>query len=291
MTTTLVDAPLNERTRLIGVMDGYLGALAAHDPGRLRLTPNVRCTEDAQALPLGGGIWRTVRSIRPGGQYFVDEQAGQVEFWGVVNEMGRDAIVSIRLKIEGRVISEVETLLTRAAADYFDPPVILEDATSGFHRVLPANERSSREQLIGAANLYFDAIEQSAGDLVPLFGDCRRVVNGTLDSLDDPGRLAADSQYRALDVAQQISEGHYAYIEALRERRFPIIDESRGIVVCHVMFDHPGDLPRAGGSIPFGWPNSMLFTEVFKVVRGAIEEVWALGTASLPYGSRSGWRS
>ncbi len=291
MTMPLTDAPTSERTRLIGVMDGYLGALAAHDPGRLRLAPDARCTEDAQELPLGSGIWRTVRAIRPGGQYFVDEQAGQVEFWGVIDEMGRDAIVSIRLKVDGRVISEVETLLTRAAGDYFDPPVILKDASSGFHRVLPANERSPRELLIGAANLYFDAIEQSDGALVPVLGDCRRFVNGTLDSLDDPSKLAADAQYRTLDVVEQITEGHYAYIEALRNRRFPIVDESRGIVVCHVMFDHPGDLPRAGGSIPFGWPNSMLFTEVFKVVRGMIEEVWALGTASLPYGSQSGWRA
>ncbi|MEI9964016.1 MAG: hypothetical protein WDM92_04235 [Caulobacteraceae bacterium] len=289
MNVTLIDAPTSERARLVGAMDGYLRALAARDPGLLRLTPDFRCTEDSQPLPLGSGVWRTVRGVRPGGQYFVDEQAGQVEFWGVVDEMGQDAIISIRLKVEGRVISEVETIVTRKQGEYFDPPVILQDASSGFHRTLPRGERSSRAELVRAANLYFDAIELSAGDLVPLFGDCRRLVNGTLDSLDDPASLPADGQYRALDVAQQISDGHYAYIEALRERRFPVIDEARGLVVCHLLFDHPGDLPRAGGSIPFGWPNSMLFTEVFKVVGGAIEEVWALGTASLPYGCRSGW--
>jgi hypothetical protein len=33
----------------------------------------------------------------------------------------------------------------------------------------------------------------------------------------------------------------------------------------------------------------MLFTEAFKIVGGEIEEIWALGTAPLPYGSGSGW--
>jgi hypothetical protein len=286
---SLDHAPADERSRLIGVMDGYLRAFAARDLAALRLAPDARYTEDGQELPLGSGLWRTARALRPGGQYFVDEGAGQVEFWGVIDEMGRDAIVSIRLKVDGRVISEVEALVTRRQGEYFDPPEILKADGAGFHRVLPAAQRASPAELIGAAHSYFDAIEQSNGDLVQVKGDCRRLVNGTLDSLDDADRLPQDGLYRALGVAEQITGRHYAYIEALRERRFPIVDEQRGIVVCHVMFDHPGDLPRAGGAIPFGWPNSMLFTEVFKVVDGSIEQIWALGTAALSYGSRSGW--
>ncbi|HTW38387.1 MAG TPA: hypothetical protein VMD49_07455 [Steroidobacteraceae bacterium] len=79
-----------------------------------------------------------------------------------------------------------------------------------------------------------------------------------------------------------------AHIEALRARRFPVVDEARGLAVCHVMFDHPGDRERADGTYPFRSPNSMLAFEVFKVRRGVLEEVWAIGTA-LPYGIDSGW--
>jgi hypothetical protein len=67
------------------------------------------------------------------------------------------------------------------------------------------------------------------------------------------------------------------------------VDEARGLVVCHLVFDHPGDLARAAGDLPFRSPNSMVFTEAFKIVDGLIEEIWALGTAPLPFGIELGW--
>jgi hypothetical protein len=279
---------LAERSRLIRIMDDYLAAFAARAPGRLPLAPGLRSTEDTQPLPLGSGLWRTVRALHAGGQYFVDPLGGQVEFWGVIDELGNPAIISIRLRIEGRLIAEVETLSTRAG-EYFDPESILADASDRFHALLDPLERASREELIGLAGGYFDAIERSDGSIVAVSDACRRLVNGTLDSMDDPRELDQSTGYRALGVVQQITEGHYAYIEAIRARRYPIVDTLRGIVIAHVLFDHPGDRPRAGGSLPFSSPNSMMFTEAFKVARGCITEIWALGTRLLPYGIACGW--
>lgn len=285
---TDVDALLAERTRLIGVMDHYLCALADRDPGRLRLAPNFRYTEDAQHIALGSGIWRTLRSREPGGHYFVDPEAGQIEYWGVVDEMGATAMIAIRLKIDGQVISEAETIVTRAGA-LFEPAAAMEDVTTTFQASVEPQYRGSRDELIAAANLYFDAIELSDGDRVPVHDDCRRLVNGVVDSADDPALVEHGEEHRALGVSRQITEGHYRYIEALRDRRYPLVDTMRGQVVCHLLFDHPGDLPRPGGEFPIKSPNSMLFTEVFKVIAGRIDEIWALGSGPLPYGSRSGW--
>jgi hypothetical protein len=269
-------------------MDHYLGALSARDPGRLRLAPNFRYTEDAQHITPGSGIWRTIRSREPGGHYFVDPEAGQVEYWGVVDEMGATAMVSIRLKVDGRVISEAEAIVTRAGA-LFDPVAAMKDATGTFQTAVEPRHRASREALIAAANLYFDSIEHSDGTRVPVRDDCRRLVNGVVDSSDDPALVEHGEEHRALSVSRQISEGHYRYIEALRDRRYPLVDTMRGQVVCHLLFDHPGDLPRPDGAFPIKSPNSMLFTEVFKVIAGRIDEIWALGSGALPYGSRSGW--
>jgi hypothetical protein len=285
---TDLDATLAERTRLIGVMDHYLGALVDRDPGRLRLAPDFRYTEDAQAIPPGSGIWRTIRSRTSGGHYFVDPEQGQVEYWGLADEMGETAILSIRLKVAGRVLSEAETIVTRAGP-LFEPAAAMKDATGTFHQPIEPRDRGSREALIAAANAYFDSIEQSDGDRAGVRDDCRRLVNGVVDSADDPTLVEHGEEHRALSVSRQISEGHYRYIEALRDRRYPLIDTARGLVVCHLLFDHPGDLPRPDGEFPIKAPNSMLFTEVFKVVAGRIEEIWALGSGALPYGSRSGW--
>lgn len=276
-----------ERERLQGFADRYLDALLAHEPGRLPLSPAVRFTENTQQLPLGGGLWRTIRGRSPGGQCFVDPERGQVAYWGVVDELRGPSILGLRLKVDGRLISEVETLLVRGGA-YFQPESI-ERPTPGLHDVVAPEERASREMLVGAAHLYFDAIEQTDGDRIPLAGDCIRVVNGVQDSSADRSHLEDAEGHRALGIAEQIDAGHFAYIEGLRERRFPIADVERGLVQCHVLFDHPGDVARPSGEVLFGAPNSMLFFEVFKVKGSKIHQIWAIGSNALPYGISSGW--
>lgn len=285
--------PASERERLIGAMDRYLDALASRDMRGLPIAPSLRCTENTRELPIGAGLWRTIRGIGRGGtgaregHCFADIASGNVEYWGAIDEMGADAIYGVRLRIEGRLISEIETLVVRGGGSFFEPAVVAQPHPS-FHETLPADQRSSHARLIEIANIYFDAIEQSEGSRLPVTEECRRLVNGVIDSRMDPAQLDRREAHRALGVAEQMTAGHYSYIEALRARRFPIVDEERGIVVCHVMFDHPGDIRRSDGELPFRWPNSMLAYEAFKVRGGVLEEVWAIGTA-LPYGIDSGW--
>ncbi|MBV9805107.1 MAG: hypothetical protein JO130_18040 [Solirubrobacterales bacterium] len=116
----------------------------------------------------------------------------------------------------------------------------------------------------------------------------QRLVNGFGDSSRDPDDLEEHQMYLALDVGPQITAGHYRYIEAIRDRRFPIVDEERGLCHAIVVFDHPGDIDQPGGEVPFGAPNSMIIFEAFKMTREGIGEVWAIGT-TVPFGSRAGW--
>jgi hypothetical protein len=275
------------RERLIGEMERYLQALVTRDVRKLPIAPNLRCTENTRALPLGTGLWRTIRGRRQSGHCFADCARGQIEYWGVVDEMGAEAIYGVRLRIEGRQICEIETLVVRGRGGFFEPSTVVEPHP-GFHAIIPERERVAADELVHVANLYFDAIELSDGSRLPVTDECRRLVNGVTDSMMNPDELDKLEAHRALGVAEQMSAGHYAYIEALRARRFPIVDEERGLVLAHVMFDHPGDLRRADGELPFRSPNSMLAFEAFKIRRGVLEEVWAIGTA-LPYGIDSGW--
>jgi hypothetical protein len=286
---TQADAAGAERARLLATMDHYLDALTAHDTAALRVAPHVRYTENTRALPLGAGLGRTIRGRRPHGQYFTDTARGEVEFWGVADENGADVILGVRLRVEGTLITEIETAAVRGAGGSFFEPDVIVEAYPAFHTALAPEERVSRATLIALANHYFDAIERSDGSRLPVADQCHRWVNGVLDSLMDIRALDDAEAHRALGVAEQMSAGHYAYIEALRARRFPIVDEERGIVVCHLLFDHPGDLPRADGALVFPTPNTMICFEAFKIRRGIIDEVWAIGTA-LPYGIGSGWQ-
>jgi len=67
-----------------------------------------------------------------------------------------------------------------------------------------------------------------------------------------------------------------------------VLDEEHGLVLIHFFFDHPGNLENAGGAIPFGFPNFMMASEVFKVRAGRIHEIEAVLDV-VPYGMGDGW--
>lgn len=275
------------RERLIAVAKTYLAALIAHDLGSLRFAPHLRNTENCIELPVGAGVARTALSLRGGGHFFVDDTYDQVEYWGVLDQIGGEVIYGVRLKIEGVLISEIETILVDNTDPYYFPDVILVQS-DGLHAPVPKNDRLSRPDLIDVVHSYFNGIEQNDGSLVPASADCLRLVNGAEDTVTDVSELGASEAHRALTVQVQMTEGHYSYIESLRGRRFPIVDEERGIVVSHVLFDHPGDIAKPDGSIPFGKPNTMMAFEMFKISGGKIIEVWAI-CYSVGYGMPSGW--
>lgn len=275
-----------EHARLTAFADRFTRALAAREPRQLPVAPDVRVTENCQPIALGTGIWRTCLVVRPGGHHFVDVERGQVAWWGVVEEIRGTGLLGVRLAVEGRLITEIEIVVVRGGA-YFAPDVVLAESPQ-MHAILPAEDRVSRGELIAAAHSYFDAINRVSGEGLPVCPDTVRLVNGFADSAVEDAGLRDEETYLALDVAEQISRGHYSYIERIRDERFTVIDEQRGLCHCAVMFDHPGDITRPNGVLPFGAPNTMIFFEVFKVTRAGIRQVWAIG-ASLPYGAKDGW--
>jgi hypothetical protein len=273
------------RERLVEFVERYLEALVAKDPSHLPLAPGVRFTENGQELALGEGLWATITGREPGGHCFADPTTSQVAWWGAIRETGRLAILALRLGLDGDGIAEVETLVVRQGGALFDPLSLSAPRPLFLETVEPAG-RGNREDLIWAANRYFTGIERNDGSIIPLADDCIRMENGVLTA---GGRARnEDAPWRSLGVAEQISAGHFRYIAAIRDRRFPVIDEERGLVLAHVRFDHPGHIPNSDGRVPFGYPNSALIHEVFKVREGRIRHVEAVGTI-VPYRMRSGW--
>jgi hypothetical protein len=223
-------------------------------------------------------------------------------------------MLGVRLRaVEGR-ITEVETMVVRAGGALFNPESVTVQRAMYDEVVAPA-ARSSRDELIRVANLYFDGIEQNDGGLIPVVDGCVRIENGvqtTRNTRDAPssalpheildfvgtassghlpqpvGESVVDMPWRYMGVAEQISAGHFRYIEAIRRRRFPVVDEERGLVLAHASFDHPGDVETVDGRVPFAFPNSVLIFEVFKVIGGRIHGVEALGTV-FPYRMSMGW--
>src|SRR5262245_42239015 len=87
------------RTCLEALVNQYVDALVAHDPGRLPLAPNARYTENGIELKLGDGMWGPAVKFLDYKFYFADPQGGQVGFFGTLEEHGHPAILGLRLKI------------------------------------------------------------------------------------------------------------------------------------------------------------------------------------------------
>jgi hypothetical protein len=288
-----------DRACLIALIDRYRSALIAHDASRLPTAPEVKYTENTIRLPLDQGLWATANGLGAHKQYFADPTSGQVGFIGTVKENDIPAILAVRLKIVNRRVTEIETIVVREpkSASRFEAigkPKALWD------EILPPVQRRSRQELASITNSYFEAIVHSNGSLAPFDENCRRAENGSYSVLNpDPSATwDPNSSFRPykLGCEEQLNTGIWSYIRNIRNRRFPIIDEERGLVVALIMFDHPGtvryfEVPgfgRVNNPPEFLRPTSMEIFEAFKIRDGKILEVAAEG-GFLPYGIRSGW--
>jgi hypothetical protein len=171
-----------DRACLEGFVDQYLAALVAQDPSKLPLAKNARYTENGQELKLGDGMWGPTVTLGTYKLYFADPQAGQVGFFGTIEEHGHPVIRGLRLKIENRKISEMEVIALRKTAGVFSEPQRLVDKPI-FHQALAPSERRPRAELIRVANSYFEGMEAGTDKNTPFDKDCQRIENGQIDHL------------------------------------------------------------------------------------------------------------
>ena len=296
------------RTCLEGFVDRYLDAVIADQPSAVPLAPNVRFTEDGQQLVIGDGLWNTMRAKGRYRLFVSDVPAGQVAFFGTIEEDHRDAdkgtaaLIALRLKVRNQQITEIEQIVIRDE-NASKRVEALGGPNPLYVQPLPANERMSRGDLITTANKYFSGMQQNDGKGdYPFASDCNRIENGGQatnvptpagEKRPDPKTSAGYSgQWTCLE---QFQSGLLHFVNRIRDRRFVAVDEERGIVFAFGFFDHSGGATRtftvpdgrmitAGPVQPWTWE----IAELFKIEKGKIRKIEALLHRS-PYGMLSGW--
>jgi hypothetical protein len=275
-----------ERACLEGFISQYLDALVAHNPfGGLPLASRVKFTENDQVLDLGDGLWNVTTGIGKYKLIVADPQSQQVAFLGTVLANDRPTTLALRLKLDNRKISEIETLVNVS-----NPPVAAKgkapSAPTGAWAldVLaldPAmtqaeTQRSTRDQLVAAANAYFDALESSNPGAAQFDAQCSRIENGVR---------------RADNCADEIRGKTLSNFQVVYPRRTPVIDEERQLVFGFFMHQQPGDVLQVStpnGVYKFSEASSQpAFVEaaqVFKVAGGRIRRIESI-TSVLPYGT------
>lgn len=281
------------REDLYGVLDAYVAALVARDPALAPWAEDVRNTENNVALQVGDGLWNTLTRLGDYELRFADAETGEVARFGSLFE-GTDLErpFTIRLKVVDGRITEAETLVHRAEDTPSPFPAAIFPDKLAMNELLAPEDRSSRADMIEVADGYFSTLERNDGTLRTAFDPaCTRFENG-FETTNNPNQTV--TAYMALGCEDQFKLGIYRYDDRVRGRRYPLVDEERGLVLASGFIDHAGAIASVtltdGTEInsPFLRPHTLHFLEVFKIKDGAIQQVEA-NFIFVPYGMPSPW--
>jgi hypothetical protein len=256
-----------DRSCLATTLDQYLAAVVRHDPTKAPLALGFRQTENARVRAPGTGLWQSATGLgRLQRRYFdtVTEQAG---YFGTLEEAAGPAIVTLRLKVADRKITEAEWVLNRkgdpgigaqagrqADAAFYDPDYLLAHAPA--ERTVPKAQRLTRAELVAIANSYFDGLSAHDGKLILAHPGCMRVENGTLTT-QRPIPTGGETDCTA--------EGPMANIFAVTARRYPVVDEQAGAVLGLALFQRKPGVPM----------RRNLLSEWFFIDGGKIRTIYA----------------
>lgn len=298
--------PLNcDRACLENLINRYLDALVAHDPGLLPLSRDVQYTENSQILDVGDGFWKTVEGRGNYLHIFADPEFGQVASMGTMREAGAPLLMSLRLRVQLGRITEIESVFFKPGgggpnniAD-MDKPYVPEDI---WFKSIPPEKQMSRQELIAVADGYFTGLQKNDGKGIngtgtyPFTNDCNRIENGApTTNVPRRANVAPDSiDLFSMDCLSQFKLGIYFVVQSIHSRRYPVVDRERGIVYTHCVFDqgtvNKGTLSdgRPYEFPGFNRPSSILVTEAFLIEDGKIRRVEMVGPGAL-YHINSPW--
>lgn len=283
-----------DRAGLYEVLDSYLAALGRRDPNAVRWAEKPLISENNVMLEPGDGLWGTIESVGNYRLRFADPATGHAGYFGTVHELYEESAYTVRLKVNASgAIAETETIVVRQSDSgikfenprYWDKPILNADAR---HPV-------PRAEMIRLANGYFDTLQLNDGTIHTRFHrDCNRVENG-VQTTHNP-EFAKIVPVAALGCEDQFRMGNYRYDDRLRARRFPLVDERRGLVLAFGFIDHTGRLAEYrltdGRTVksPVRRPHSFYLAELFKIDDGMIWQIEA-NFITVPYHMPSPWDS
>lgn len=259
-----------DREGLLAAARGVLSGECPHD----------QVTHDQVPLVTENGVHTTWGDALPNRltdselhAYAADVDRQSVVVFGTGSDMGRSTVFSVHVSFDEGSVRSLELVVAHEGEASLFPATIPIGDMPYIDEVLELAHRTPRRDMIRAAEAYFDGIEMADGQAVPTTQDCKRVENGYLMAGEGSmfGWACDDLSF-------------LTYISTVRDRRYPVIDVERGLVVGIVMFDIPGG--DFNGLVYE--PRSLLLVEIFRIEEGMIRHIEAT-MRNLELGSTTGW--
>jgi hypothetical protein len=283
-----------DRACLEGIADQYLAAMVAHDASKAPFARNFIFTENTIKLPPTEGLWFTASGLGDFKFYICDLQQGQVAWTGLAKEHDKPVLLSVRLKVVNRQITEAESIVVR---DVNEKNLgNLKNPLPGFTEALAPSERMSRREMLQMPDIYFEALDKLNDSAIPWDPDAYRIENGMVTCGTIPNAAPPPPGFPA-SRSCKTSDGKIPpvlkTIHNVLPRRTPVIDEERGLTWGLYCFNHRGidKITMPDGSTQPSYaatPSSMPFADMFKTKNGKLRGIFAIGTM-LPYGIGDGW--
>jgi hypothetical protein len=261
-----------DRPCLRGFATTYLNALVAHNPSALPVAASVKFTEDNLQKKLGEGLWQTASKLRTFRQDILDLKQSTAVSLVVLEEGSSPALFTLRLKIAGQKISEIETMVVRSQAEGMIFAIdAIQTPSKAMNLELSPAQRNSREEATRIATRYPEGLK--IGSFVnadaQFASDTYRFENG---------RLMAGPGCTFLAGCENIKTQRIPTLAGIKYRE-PIVDEEQGIVLLRMNFG-PGSV-RGPDPVLVPW-------EIFKVYGGQIHAVEAFMKV-FPASMGTGW--
>jgi hypothetical protein len=253
VTKASAQAAACDRACLRTMLDQYLNAVFKHDATTAPLVVGFRQTENAINVRPGNGVWKTVTALGKVQRRYLDPVSGQAAYYGTVEEGGSTAVVTIRVRVENKQLTEAEWYVARAddpglngprppgrpPANLHNPEYLAQNPPP--ERVVPADKRSDRATLVRIVNSYFDAITSHDGSVALTHPGCGRVENGTpapagrfLPPVAPPNPASGQGGPPANnDCVSGLANFNGQMVVA---RRIPLVDEEAQVALAYAVF-------------------------------------------------------
>jgi len=269
-----------DRACLTAVVDAYYAALIANDARKLPQASKARITENGSEKKLADTFWASADSIAFRFD-IVNTKRGDTGTEAVIkNADGTKTMHMLRLKVQNGAITEIETIkANQGDADRLWGPDTLTAVSPAFQLSIREPERDSYYDLIAAADSYWRAFQTNGTPnyhRARLLPDSRRFENGVQTT-----GVVRDGQFQSTQSG--FDNGRFLG-RNLWDRRYPVVDEERGVVLSIVRFG----LKAGAKSQSVATANDRLVAEFFAIKAGYIQEIQAV-LFNLPDEKPTGW--
>jgi hypothetical protein len=269
-----------DRACLTRHVDAYFAALKTNNAQALPQAAKARITENGVEKKLAETFWGGAEDAIYRFD-IVNISRGDTGTEAVIrNADGSKTMFMVRLKVQDGRIAEIETIkANKGDADRLWDPDRLTEVSPYLKLSIREPDRDSYYDLIGAAESYWRAFQTNGTPnyrKARLLADSLRFENG----LQTTG-VVRDGVFQ--DTSRGFDEGRFLG-RNIWDRRYPVVDEERGIVLSIVRFG----LKAGAKSQSIATANDRLVAEFFAVKAGYIQEIQAV-LVNLPDAKPSVW--